>query len=502
MKEKIAALLLAMAMLCSCSTEAEAEEALSELNDEQLSQSVQEATEAEALPLTLACGRDFAAIHPAKRDDVDEALVPLLYESLVSLSDDYQWQPELAVAIEQNGNNYIIDLREDAVFSNGSTLRAADVVNSLYAAMEDGSRWENRLSIVEEAVVLTASRIRITVTESRQDFENLLTFPVTRERNDGTWLGSGEYCLPEEGNGLTLEKNPNYQGKADGPESILLTMLPNRDTLLDSLKIDKVNCIFDDLSSGEAMNLSEQCQTVEIGHLVFLGANGKEGLASYEEVRRAISAAVDRDVLADRVYSSKAKAAQTPFHPDYYRIADYKASDMSLDDARKLLETAGLQKNIQGYYGNEEFASMTLLYNSENAYRQQMAEMLQQQLENLGLKLELTALPYEEYMDALAEGDYDLYLGELAMDESMDIRRLFTQGEGYGYGAESDSLLSVYQSYQQGNASAELFLSVYEKNMPAIPLLYRQGLVIYSGNVEATVSSNPMEAFADISAVK
>ncbi len=500
MKKRLVALLMSVLMLCSCSAETEAGEPVEQnITTPVLSQ---KAEEKEAVPLNLPCGRNFRQIHPAKRQDADEVLVPLLYESLVSLDSSYQWQPELAMSIEQNGNDYIVDLREDAVFSDGSGIRAADVVNSVYAAMEEGSRWKNRLSMIEEAVVLTASRIRITVLETRQDLENLLTFPITKERNDGSWLGSGEYYIPDEGDGLTLEKNPNYQGQADGPDMISLTMLPNSNTLLDSLKIDKINCVFDDLSNGEAMTLSEQCQPVEIGHLVFLGANGEHGLASFAEVRRAISAVVDRQILADRVYSSKAQAANTPFHPDYYRISDYKSVNMTVDDARTLLETAGLKKNVLGYYGNEEFASLTLLYNSENVYRQQMAEMLQQQLWNFGLKLELKALPYEEYMTALANGEYDLYLGELAIDESMDIRRLFTAGEGYGYGVYGDSLLTVYQSYQQGSASIGLFLGVYEKNMPAIPLLYRQGLVIYGDHVETDLISNPAEPIADISLIK
>jgi len=504
MIEKVTALFLCLLMFCSCAAENEAEEEPVEMDNTQPAIS-QEVEERELVPLVLACGRNFESTHPAKRGDVDAMLVPLLYESLVSLDDSYHWQPELAIDIQQNENSYIIDLRENAVFSDGSNVRAADVVSSVYTAMEDGSQWKNRLSIIEEAVVLTASRIRISVTEVQQDFENLLTFPIAKEQRDGSWLGSGAYCFPDEGDGFTLQKNTNYHGKAEGPEHIFLTMLPNSDTLLDSLKIDKINSAFDDLSSGEAMNLSEHCQPVEIGHLVFLGANGEEGLASFAEVRRAIHGALDRQVLADRVYSSKATATVTPFHPAYYRIAEYRTRELSMDSARELLEAAGLKKNTLGYYGNEEFAALTLLYNSENVYRQQMAEMLQQQLWNLGLKLELKALPYEEYMMALEEGEYDLYLGELAIDDAMDIRRLFTTGEGYGYGVSDDSsnsLMTVYQSYQQGSASAELFLSVYEKNMPAIPLLYRQGLVIYSDDVEARIHSNPAEVFTGLSLVQ
>ncbi len=464
---------------------------------------VQEAEEEK--PLLFACGRDFGKIHPAKWADGDDDLLPLLFDSLVELdnsyhvkrNDKYYLDGGLASEIEQDGLTYTITLKE-AVFSDGSEVRAADVANSLAAAMEFGSPWQKQLSIVADCSVLTGQMIRITLTESRQDFINLLTFPVTKALNNGDFLGSGQYMLSEEQDQL-LVKNPNYSGAANGPETIKLIELPNRETLRDSLKIGIVSCLFDDLSDGEAMNLSERNQPVEIGNIVFLGVNSQQGMCSQVNVRKAISAVLDRQMLVDRVYASKATAAELPFHPNYYKTKDYQQKDLSLSEAQKLLKEAGLVRNAAGYYGKEEQFSLKLLYHSENIYRKQTAEMLRQQLDNLGLALEVQGLPYEEYMAALAAGEFDLYLGELAIDDSMDIRRLMQPGNGYGYGCETDSsVLSVYNSYQQGNVSVELFLDVYLNNLPAIPLLYRQGLIVCDERVQESFSSQPDRAFAEV----
>lgn len=453
---------------------------------------------AEEKRLIFACGRNFGEAHPAKWEKSDADLIPLLFDSLVELDNSYQWAGGLAETIEQDGLSYTITLKA-AVFSDGSDVRAADAANSLAAAMESGSSWQKQLSIVADCSVLSADTLRITLTEARQDFINLLTFPVTKAENDGDFLGSGQYMLSEEQD-LLLVKNPNYKGAAKGPDTIELIKLPNWETLRDSLKIGIISCLFDDLSDGEAMNLSERNQPVEIGNLVFLGVNSQQGLCSQLNVRKAISAVVDRQMLADRVYASKAKAAELPFHPDYYKTEEYQPKALSLSEAQELLKEAGLVKNIDGYYGNEEQSVLKLLYHSENIYRAQTAEMLRQQLENLGLRLELQGLPYDEYMTALAAGEFDLYLGELAIDDSMDIRRLLQPGNGYGYGCVSDSnLISAYNSYQQGNISVELFLDVYQNNLPAIPLLYRQGLIVCDERVQESFSSQPDRAFAEIS---
>ena len=491
--KKVAACLLAMLLFCSCSAEG-AEETADALEENQPVISTQVENKTESIALVLAVGRNFAETNPLQlKDEASLAVLPLLYETLVTVDESYHWQPELAAEIEQDGLEYIITLKE-AVFSDESPVRASDIVNSMNYAKEAGTPWSDELSIVEDCVTLTAQKVRITLSEPHPDFENLLTFPIIEEKNDGSWFGSGQYVLNSE-NADELFLEPNSTKNTPSLERIELKVLPNSDILYDSLKIGSISCIFDDLSSGEAMKLSERSEAVEIGHLLFLGVNGKEGIMSEAAVRRAIHGNLDRQLLVGRVYASKATAATTPFHPNYYRISNEKFSALSRDNAQKLLQDAGLTKNAEGFYSTEEQDSLKLLYNSENAYRLQAAELIQQQLENIFLKVELVGLPYEEYIAALKAGEFDLYLGEMEIDASMDLSRLFE----YGYGCvQGNATQQVYQAYQQGSASAELFLSVYQQNLPMIPLLYRQGLVICKENVEGNILSNPVEAFASV----
>ncbi len=499
MKKKIAAIALALALLlCACRAEEEAEETLAPQEPSNTVESTvpQEET---VTPLVLACGRNFGESHPSHATEHSRQLLPLIYESLVEVDNSYQQKGGLAEEIQQEGISYTITIK-DALFSDGSAIRAADVVNSLEAAMGEGSSWQKQLSTIEEAVVLNARKLRITITEPRRDFINLLDFPIC----DSDYLGSGQYLVDHsDGKNPKLLKNPNYSGAAQGPDSIALLELANGETLLDSLRIGLISSIFDDLSSGEAMNLSERNHPVEIGHLVFLGVNNREGITASPLVRRAISSALERQQLCDRVYASKATPAETPFHPDFYAIAGHESKNLTLDEERALLEEAGLVRSREGYYRDltegEEQDSLTLLYNSDNPYRLQTAELLERQLGDLGLKLELLGLSYKDYMETLEDGDFDLYIGELAIDKTMDVRRLFVPGDGYGYGCESGSNVeSVYNSYQQGSSSAGLFLSVYQQNMPAIPLLYRQGSIISKETVAEDFLSRPGTAYGAV----
>ena len=497
-RKRITAFLLSVLLLTGCAANKEKSEQEAPVKSEAVV-SVQSENKAKETELVLAVGRDFVDTLPYQlKDEASLAVLPLMYESLVTVDETYHWQPELAAEIQQDGLEYTIILR-DAVFSDGSEVRASDVVNSMNYARSVGSPWAEELAIVADCVTLTADKVQIVLTEAHQDFENLLTFPIIEEKNDGTWLGSGQYVLNNENAASPyLEVNPNAE-TIPSVEQIQLNVLPNTETLYDTLRIGSISALFDDLSSGEAMKLSERSSAVEIGHLLFLGVNNEEGLMADAAVRRTVSGIIDRQLLTDRVYASRATAASTPFHPKYYRLEQEEKAALNTETAVKQLEDAGLIKDAEGYFGSEEQSVLRLLYNSENVYRLQTAEMIAQQLEGISLKLELVGLPYADYMEALQEGEFDLYLGELAIDESMDISRLIEAGVGYGYGClPENSVQQVYTSYQQGAASLSLFLSVYQQNMPAIPLLYRQGLVICEEYVKADILSNPAEAFAEI----
>lgn len=495
-KQVLAGCMAALFLFSSCGSGEEAEERMEEVQQTVASVVQEEKTE----PLILAVGRDFASTQPAcVTDTAGNSVLPLLYQSLVTVDEQYHWQGDLAEEIEQNGLDYTVSLKE-AVFSDGSTVRASDVVSSLYSAKEEASCWYSRLSVVEDCVVLNERKLRITLKETRQEFENLLTFPVRRENRDGSFLGSGAYQLQSDEEGQWyLEANPYYNGEPAVVETIALTTLPNRATLYDSFRIGKISCLYDDLSSGEAMKLSERTQTVEIGHLVFLGVQCQEGWMKDTAVRRAISAAIDRETLVERVYASKAVATSTPFHPSYYRLTEETEQQLSYEEIRQLLLDAGLTQDDEGYFVSEEQDRLRIVYHSENSYRQQAANLLEQMLQNINIRSEWVPLTYEEYMEALRSGDFDLYLGELEIDESMDVCRLLERGVNYGFGCENgSSVLTVYQAYQQGNAALSLFVSVYQQNLPAIPLLYRQGLIVYDEAVEAEMVTAVNRPFARV----
>ena len=424
--------------------------------------------------LILPCDKNLLKTHPADFTKLSSHLVPLLFQSLVSVNDDYSCSYDLASDIQTDGLSYTITLKE-VLFSDGSEVLASDVVNSYYKAIQASSSWAFKLADISEFSAVSKNVIRVSLSKPHRDFLNLLTFPIAKQGIDGNFYGSGRYILANENSVKKLVPNSVSSSENSFLDEILLQELPDADTLRDSLRIGKITYLFDDLSDGEAMNLSDKFKTVEIGNLVFLGCNSQSELLQNQQLRSALSLAVNREMLVDRVYSAKALATDIPFHPNYYRISDYKLSKFSLSKANSAVSAAGL----------EDFShnSLTLVFNNDNPYRSQTAELLKQQFEMVGIKLLIKGYSYDEYLNVLAEGSYDLYIGELAIDDSMDIQRLLIQGENYGFGTqEESSVLLDYYNLQQGSISMGDFIKSYEDFMPAIPLLYRQGIIVVAPN--------------------
>ncbi len=501
MQKKIAALLLVLCCLMyGCDSKEQAEPAASQESLTEDERGEESGTK-ESQPLVLGCERHFFTHHPCIINDTGKTVVPLLYDGLVCVDEQYQWHGLLAQSIEQDGYVYKITLKEGAVFSNGEPVTAQDVVNSLEMAMSASSSWSIWLSSIQEYRILSPNSLQIVTRRIQRDFENLLTFPIAKQQSDGTWVGCGRYRFEKKrGDLITLQKNTNYHGENKGPKEIFLQELPNVDASADSLKIGKISCLFDDLHDGEAMNLSNRNQAVDINHIVFLGVNCKKGMTSDPLVRQALSKGIDRNAVVDRIYASKAKAAPTPLNPSYAPVRGHQISAPDTLGAQQLMKKAGYEKDADGFYRSDSQTRMTLLYNSENPYRNQTASLLRQQLALIGIELEPKGVPYEEYMQMLRRGEFDLYLGELAIGNDMDIRRLFTLGENYGYGCgDFSQLLSLYDLWQQGQGSLDSFLWSYAQELPAIPLLYRQGIVSYSPEVSITLSPSPSDIFANLS---
>jgi len=142
---------------------------------------------------------------PFPANDAEALVFAQLYEALVRLDCNGRPRPALADSWRRSAGGRIWDfrLRRHARFWDGSPAEAADVVASwLWAARR--AKQEGRCSpyrelepLAERVRILDERRLRITLTEPRDDLPALLAAPALRvsaERPRLTWrLGTGSF---------------------------------------------------------------------------------------------------------------------------------------------------------------------------------------------------------------------------------------------------------------------------------------------------------------------
>ncbi|WP_343252358.1 ABC transporter substrate-binding protein [Ligaoa zhengdingensis] len=413
-------------------------------------------------------------------------LIPLMYDPLVKLDQNYEVHKVLAEEIRMTGDQCIVTVRSGVTFSDGAPLTADDVVYSAQQVLAPGNSYSGLLSNVKEVAAVDSRTVQFTLNTPDRLFANLLTFPIVAQERPG--VGSGRYVLAGSGENLHLEQNPRWYGGTGGRiKTIELINQLDQDTLIYSLKLGTINYVYSDLADNETATIGSSTQLVPLNNLVYLGVNSTKAVLADARMRKVLDLCLDRAGLAESAYAARALPAYTPFQPNFSEV---QALDLTqpqdLTAAALLMEQLGYsaeRKDAEGYYvipGRGRF-TLRLLVNAENSGRLQIATELQRTLREFGIELVIDSKKYEDYQNALAKWDFDLYLAEVKLYDNMDISRMLSPAEKLGFGVtENETLLAANAAFRSGAMGMEEFVQEFGRSLPFLPILYRSGTVSFS----------------------
>lgn len=416
----------------------------------------------------------------------------LLYDSLVTVDDGFVPQPGLAEQIEENGKVWTIRLKT-AKFSDGSNVTAEDVTYSLTAAQKaTGTRFAAQLENIATKNAAGPSVLTITLKKPDPNFKNLLDFPIFKlnsdhrkdeDNKDLPPIGSGRYLYEESQEGLFLKANPDFRGGAPAISQIKLISTPDSVSLEHQIASGNISVVYSDLSDGKFPVMNGTATKAPLNHLVFLGVNSKSGPLTDPLLRSAVSLSVNRSGIADQAYQTYALPAAGVFSPLW---AAGSPSEISLPATANLnlaveeLAKAGYnKKDSEGYVlRSGQRLTLKLLVNKENSQRLAAAKQIQESLKKAGIAVNLSQLSFSAYSEAVGQGSFDLFLGEMRFLNNMDLSPLILTGEPARYFPEESVTAARYQAYQNGEDPLSEFVDALNEELPVIPLCYRCGILI------------------------
>lgn len=410
----------------------------------------------------------------------------LLYARLVNITPSFDIQNELAASIAVEGNVVTV-LVGEGYFADGATITAIDVATSLEKARQSatyGGRFTNIASVTASGNMLT-----IMLNEPDALFAYLLDFPILKASQVDalTPTGSGRYTLGEDESGLPIFIKNNYYSGILPIVSISLVELTGQDALISSLNIGDISLYASesDYSVGGSASKTAYYKT---NNLVFLGMNSTNPILQNPLVRQAIGLSVNRAVLCDKAYYSRAYPATSAINSTYPISASAEPTftqDADIVTAKTLLEGAGYTvSELDGIAtdGADNRLSLNLLVCTQSAGKRYTANLVKEQLAKAGIVVTIVEVEsFDAYTAALAAGNFDLYIGEVKLYNNLDLSSFFSGSTSYGI-QPSETLLASYAAFRQSGSAEALaaFEEAFYAEAPFIPLLYRYGSVSYN----------------------
>ena len=415
----------------------------------------------------------------------------LIYESLVVLDNNFEAKYQLASLVSGSQTEYIIVLRNGAKFSDGKAVTADDVVYSYNLAKESGlytGVFDN-----VESVGAVSGDVVFNLKVADPYFANLLTFPVipkgSKDKKSSSGriespVGSGRYVYSYTPADPTLSRNEYYNGgSAPSIKLIRLVDTPDTESFEYSIKTGKISLCYTDFSNNDYTRLNGNSQTVNLNNIIYLGINSKDKNLAQKEVRRAISFAINRKAICDSIFYQTSVAANGLYNP-YFKgidISDEKFYLHQIESAVEELNKIGYNNNLgDGIMRKDNTElSIRLLVNEENSSRVQTAEQVANGLREAGFKVTLEKESFKNYSRKIEILDYDLYIGEVKLNNNMDLSPLLDNQKMTAFGV-TDEATKKYSQFVGGEIKDTEFKKYIEDEMPVIPLLYRKGMLSYS----------------------
>ena len=392
-----------------------------------------------------------------------------------------------------------IQLRDDVTFSDGTSLSAEDVVYSLEQAQRKGSIYRERLSDVTDVTASGSTTVVIEVNAADAAFDSLLDIPIISRSGGSSPIGTGPYVLnTTKGKAVSLTRNTSWWQDGTLPaETIDLYAADDSDMMIFGFGSDSISMVDTDLTGTNALSYTGDYNVVDYPttSMIYVGCNTHSGPCQDQSFRQALYYVFDRDTLATKMLSGHAEPTVLPVSPKS------KLYDEKLAETYAWSEETAKKKLADGHYYNQ---TLKLIVNQESAFKTAFAEELKKEMEAIGIKVQVEALAWDEFADALDKRSFDLYLGEVKLKSNFDLTAVIGSNGNLNYGGyqnkDLEKLLTQSQPADKATratAAKNLYKAVADA-AATIPLCFKNHSVLTHWSANASITPTQQNLFYHI----
>ena len=476
--------------------------------------------------ITMAQTGDWDTFMPMNTTNAGaDNVIELMFDRLMVINTDGTFGPRLAESWETNEaqDKITYHLNENAKWQDGEPVTAEDVVYSAQVASSSEYSYLRRIRMQYfagtdetgcetgtdsiEVAALDDHTVEFTLKAPmdpaiiyalvNRDFfimpKHLLDSISDADLvNDAFWqkpIGSGPCIFDSMESGVSIEFKANkdyYLGAPDFDRLVFKKVQSSN--LLSGLMSGDIDVLSGNsqipLADWETAKNTKGIVTKSVPTFAYqyMAMNTARDYLT-EDVRHAISLAINRQVIVDQLLQGEARIAIGPLAEDHPYF-DEKLLPIEYDPekAKSMLEAAGWDSNRE----------LQVLVSTGNEVREKSAILIQQDLQKIGIKTKIQTLDFPTLLTNARNGDYDLcFIGSAgSVDPSESVPNV-TAGYMNNFAQLSDPTLGqigesgakeitfetrkkIYDQYQE-----ELF-----KQMPMAFLYHTNDLFAYNEKLE------------------
>jgi peptide/nickel transport system substrate-binding protein len=441
-------------------------------------------------------------------------------------------EPGLATSwrLSKDGRTITLQLRKGLYFSDGTPFTSEDVAYTMKMLMDpqlhsgtgDAFRsGEGGVDVQTPSPETVAITFPARVAGLEQLFDQVAILSAHSPKKEMAVLGPFYVSEYKAGSYVELKRNPNYWKRDEQGrplpylEGLHLDIQRNRDVELLRFRRGELQLI-NRLDSESYVRLQKEDPNVarnagaglDSDHIWFNQVTTAP-LPEYKKVwfrsaqfRKAISAAINRDDICRIVFAGFAKPAYGPVSPAnrFWFNSALPAPKYDPQAALELFIQAGFRfsnNELRDQAGNR--VEFTLVTNSGNAVREKIATMIQQDLANIGIKMNVVTLDFPSLMERMTRTfDYEACLLGLVntdLDPNGQMTVWLSSGENHQWNPSQKTPATAWETEvdirMREQASAPSDKKRKEKFDRVQQIIYEQQPFIYLVNRDVLTAVSP-----------
>lgn len=394
---------------------------------------------------------NIRSLNPSISKDEDTYFISrLVYDGLFRIDGQMIPRKDLASGYHFKKDTNMLDISlKNARFHDGKKLKADDVKFSIeaYKSAGDNCRYKSLVDCIEGCDVKSSKKLTIRFKDKGKKSLAMLTFPVLpahkydsvyslKEKVSGfTPVGTGQYKFKsfKDKISLDLKANKNYHGEP-AENSITFFVTKNSSSAYQLVEAGSLSALVTRASDREARVGQKEQKIIDFlgNEAEFIGFNFNKEVTLNKDLRKAIALSINNRTLIEDAYDNSGVTNDTFYYQGYlgtkvvrdkYPRSRKKALAKFALAGYKMSDSDGMLKNSQGTSIN-----LNILVNADDKPRKQLAELIKEQLKDVGVNSYITAQNKNTYLESLKNGSFDIFVGGLRYDEVMDLAP-FLRGE-------------------------------------------------------------------------